>query len=133
MKTAKVTGTYTYLVNDVPRTLSLGVHATDPVKGTWTWFHPAGTYSGPASCVRIDGDEAWVAGPSWDGTFAVFIYVHDGGTPGREGDTAFTWGADPWETLQDMEALCEAMQPPPFYGLMPFDVVSGNANVWDAE
>jgi hypothetical protein len=38
---------------------------------------------------------------------------------------AFTWGADPGETLADMEALCESMTTSP-YGLDQFALVSGN-------
>jgi hypothetical protein len=132
MKVAKVTGTYTYMVFDAPRTVSVSAHATDPVKGTWTWTTPFGTYSGPVTCLRVSGDDAWLAGPFWDGTGAVFMQVHDGGTPGRNGDTAFTWGTDPGQPLDEMEALCEGMVPPPWYGFGPFSVVSGNLNVWDA-
>ena len=138
MKVEKVTGTYSYYVGtDIPRTVSVNAHGTDPVKGTWTWTMSSGTYSGPVTCLHVSGDDAWLAGPFWDGTGAVFMWVHDGGTPGTAGDTAFTWGADPGETLGDMEALCEDMVEPPWdfdpYGLFgPFPVVSGNLNVWDA-
>ena len=59
------------------------------------------------------------------------MWVHDG-TPGTEGDTAFTWGADPGETLADMEALCENKETSP-YGFDPFPVVSGNVIVHPAK
>lgn len=59
------------------------------------------------------------------------MHVHDGGTPGRNGDTAFTWGTDPGQTLEEMEALCEEMVPPPWFGFGPFNVVSGNLNFWN--
>ena len=130
-KVAKVTGTYTYYTfSEVPRTVSVSAHGTDPVKGTWSWISPYGT-SGPVTCLRVSGDDAWLAGPTWDGASAVFMWVHDGGTPGRNGDTAFTWGTDPGETLEEMETLCESMTTSPF-GYDAFDVVSGNLNVWDA-
>lgn len=131
MKVAKVTGTYEYTVFGNLRAASISAHATDPVKGTWTWTHTLGTWSGPVTCLRVSGDDAWLAGPTWDGANAAFMWVHDGGIPGRTGDTAFTWGADPGETLEDMEALCESMTTSP-YGFDAFDVVSGNLNVWDA-
>ena len=132
MKVEKVTGSYTYYTfSEFPRTVSVSAHGTDPVKGTWSWTAPHGSFSGPVTCLQVSGDDAWLAGPSWDGSFAVFMWVHDGGTPGRAGDTAFTWGADPGETLEDMEALCESMSTSP-YGYDMFDVVSGNLNVWDA-
>jgi len=138
MKVAKVTGTYEYItITGGWRAASISAHATDPVKGTWAWTTFSGdTVRGPVTCLQVSGDDAWLAGPTWDGTGAVFMWVHDGGTPGRAGDTAFTWGADPGQTLETMEALCENMEPPPFefYGVPydAFDVVSGNLNVWDA-
>ena len=133
-KVAKVTGTYTYFVLENPsqwRTVSVSAHATDPVRGTWEWITPSDTYSGPITCLQVSGDDAWLAGPVSGGTGAVFMWVHDGGTPGRAGDTAFTWGTDDGETLEDMEVLCESMTTSP-YGYDAFDVVSGNLNVWDA-
>jgi hypothetical protein len=134
---AMVTGTYTYFVFGNPeswRTVSLGAQATDPVKGTWTWTRPAGTSSGPVTCLRVAGSDAWLAGPVTvgDGSFSSeFIWVHDGGTPGTAGDTAFSWGADPGETLADMEALCESMTTSP-YGFDPFPVESGNLTIHPA-
>ncbi len=131
-KVAKVTGTYEYItITESWRAASISAHATDPLKGTWTWTAEGTTYSGPITCLRVSGDDAWLAGPFGDGTGAVFMWVHDGGTPGRNGDTAFTWGADAWEDLADMEELCESMTTLP-YGYDAFDVVSGNLNVWDA-
>lgn len=138
MKVAKVTGTYTYhTFSPTPvRTVSVDAHETDPVKGTWwstRFVDPVETHSGPVTCVQVSGDDAWLAGPTWDGTGAVFMWVHDGGTPGRDGDTALTWYADPDQTLAEMEAACENMTTTPFgYEGGMFDVVSGNLNVWDA-
>jgi hypothetical protein len=128
---AMVTGTYTYLAGENPeqwRTVALNARATDPAMGTWSWTTPAGTMSGPVTCLRVDGADAWLAGPVTSGnlgTPAVFMWIHDGGNPAANADTAFTWGADPGETLADMEALCASMTTSP-YGFDPFALVSGN-------
>ncbi len=47
---------------------------------------------------------------------------------GKSGDLAFGWAADSWETLADMETLCENMDTD-FYGLEPYGVVAGNVTV----
>jgi hypothetical protein len=135
---AKVTGTYTYFAYDdpsEPRTVSINVQATDPVKGNFTWTRPAGVYSGPVTCVRVVGSDAWFAGPvtkepknGSEGINSVFFYVHDGGTPGRAGDLSFGWGALSDENLADMEALCTSMDTD-FYGSWAFSVVAGNVKV----
>jgi hypothetical protein len=116
---ARVTGTYTYFAVDDPsqaRSVSISAQATDPANGSFTWTRPSGDYSGPVTCVRIVGNDAWLAGPvtsepetGSEGVTSVFLYVHDAGTPGRAGDLSFVWGADPGETLADMEALCASM------------------------
>jgi len=131
----KVTGTYTYFALENPsqwRTVSVSAHAADPVKGTWEWITPSGTWGGPITCLRVSGDEAWLAGPDWEGPGGVFMYVQDGGTPGRSGDIAFTWHTDLGQPFDEVEALCEAMDPQPWFELSPWPVVSGNLNVWDA-
>jgi len=140
--TARVTGTYSYNVFDdpsQPRSASISVQATNPVKGTFTWTRPSGDYSGPVTCLRVVGNDAWFAGPvtgepkkTSEGFNSVFFYVHDGGTPGRDGDTSFVWGALSDENLGDMEALCESMDTN-FYGDYPFSVVDGNLKVRSAE
>ncbi len=79
---------------------------------------PEGTFSGPVTCVVTSGQDAWVAGPRTHGApdfDAIFMYVHDGGTPGSAGDLTFVWGADPGETLADMEALCSNMDTGPLW------------------
>jgi hypothetical protein len=138
---AKVTGTYSYFVLDevgnpsLFRTVSLGAQATDPVKGTWSYTRPSDISFGTVTCLRVDGADAWLAGPatfSGGGLAAVFIWVHDGGTPGSAGDAAFLWGSDPGETLDDMEALCENKTSSPWYELDPFTVVSGNLTIHPA-
>jgi hypothetical protein len=131
---AMVTGTYTYFNAGDPvrwRTVSVNARATEPATGSWSWTTPLGSAGGPVTCLRVDGADAWLAGPVTTGdqpTPAVFLWVHDGGAPGTDGDTAFTWGADPGETLADMEALCESMTTSP-YGLGPNPVEAGNLTV----
>jgi len=134
----RVTGTYTYFAYDDPsaqRAASISVQASDPVKGTFTWTRPSGDYSGPVTCVRVVGQDAWFAGPVVDepkkdseGFNSVFFFVHDGGTPGSAGDLSFVWGALSDENLGDMEALCASMDTN-FYGAWPFAVVAGNLKV----
>lgn len=127
-----LTGSYTYVLpSGTLREVTVHARATDPVVGTWTWVTPSGTCSGPVTCLRIVGDDAWLAGPatSWpQGDGAVSMWVHDGGNPGTAGDTAFTWGSDPGVTLATMEALCESQATSP-YGFDRFPVISGNLNI----
>jgi hypothetical protein len=116
---------------DLFRRVALSAQAGDATKGWWTWNRPEGTFGGPVTCVVTSGQDAWVAGPRTTGApdfEAIFIYVHDGGTPGSQGDLTFVWGSDPGETLADMEALCSSMDTN-FYGAFAFQVVSGNASV----
>ena len=125
-----LTGHYTYHAlgdPDQPRAVTVVAGATDPASGTWKWDTTFGSFSGTVTCLRVDGADAWLAGPvtSPDPLFAsVFMWVHDGGAPGKAGDMAFTWGTDPWESLADMEALCETKAIAP-YGDW-FTVESGN-------
>jgi hypothetical protein len=81
------------------------------------------------------GNDAWFAGPvtkspkkGAEGINSAFGYVHDGGTPGTAGDTAFVWGALDDENLAGMEALCASMDTD-LYGAWPFAVVAGNVKV----
>ena len=134
---AMVTGTYNYFVNpdnpDTSRAISISARATDPVKGTFTITRSGTTViTGVFTCLRLAGADAWLAGVgNMTGYSAVFMWVHDGGTPAADRDTAFTWFSDPGETLADMEALCESMTTSP-YGLDPFPVASGNVMVHPA-
>jgi hypothetical protein len=140
--TGTVAGHYTYYIDgDACRWRIVTIHATgtDPVKGAWTWIRGncegvINSFKGPVTCLRVNGDDAWIAGPTADGVDSVFISVHDGGSPGVAGDLAFTWGADPGETLADMEGLCQAETQPgsyPMDQMGPFPVVSGNLTVRD--
>jgi len=148
--TGNVAGHYTYYIDGEPcawRTVTIHATGTDPVKGAWTWIRGTcegviNSFSGPVTCLRVDGDDAWIAGPTADGVDSVFIFVHDGGSPSAAGDLAFTWMADPPQTLDDMEMVCEAMPPPPFtlwasppdnwVVMSPYQVVSGNLTVRDS-
>lgn len=147
--TGTVAGHYTYNIFGDPcnwRTWTIHAVGTNPVKGSWTvdrWTCGGLTNSltGSVTCLRVDGDDAWVAGPIAGGG-AAFIFLHDGGSPGAAGDRALGWFADPPQTLEDMETICEAMPSPPFLlwsagpppGLVQIDaqpVIKGNLTVRD--
>jgi hypothetical protein len=110
---ASVTGAYTYTAGDLgTRSITVEAFDTDPVSGTWSFANlELGRHmTGPITCLVIDGADAWMAGPAtqWsEGVVAraAFLWVHDAG-PGVDGDTAVTWGADPGQTLDEMEAWC---------------------------
>ena len=133
----KVNGTYTFNYTDDPandRLWSLNVQGTDPVKGTWSSVRLGVHLSGPVTCLRVSGPDAWLAGPITSASqefpsLAVFAWVHDGGTPGRDGDLAFGWYADLPEGLAQMEALCEAMSSDLPGDAGPFAVLEGNVHV----
>jgi hypothetical protein len=105
---ATVTGTYTYVPSGVGRTVTVDAR-TGPVTGTWSWTN-LGTgmiLSGSVTCLVVDGKDAWMAGPSTTSGLSVFLWVHDGGLPGGEGDMAVTWISDPGQSLKDMQVLCK--------------------------
>jgi hypothetical protein len=126
---ATLTGHYTYNTpSGALREVTVNARATDPEVGRWTWTLGGETYAGTVTCLRVVGEDAWLAGPatSWAGEGgAVLMWVHDGGNPGTAGDTAYTWGSDPGETLADMETLCESQAIAP-HGLDRVPVTSGN-------
>lgn len=110
---ASVTGAYTYAAGDLgTRSITVEAFDADPVTGTWSFANlELGRHmTGPITCLVVDGADAWMAGPAtqWsEGVVAraAFLWVHDAG-PGIDGDTAVTWGADPGQTLEEMEAWC---------------------------
>jgi hypothetical protein len=107
---------------------------TGPNPGNWVWNRPEGTYSGPITCVAQSGSDVWLAGPvTHSGPLAfpaIFALIHDGGSPGKDGDSAFVWGADPGQLLEEMEAACESMADPAIFDdAFLFQVVTGNATV----
>ena len=130
----RVTGTYYYTTSG-PRAVSLDAHGSDPVKGTWT--NLINGRSGPVTCLVVQGADAFAYGPpAAGGDRAVFLWVHDEGTPGNAGDMAVTWQQDlPGEvpdpyTREDMEAWCLNAGEGFPADLYPLD--SGNVTVYDA-
>jgi hypothetical protein len=118
---AKVTGTYTYWFDSgTGRLVSVNAKDADPAKGTWSWTQLLAeggigmTLSGDVTCLSVDGQNAWVAGPATNGPVptpsdhGAFLWLHDSGLPGGVGDMAITWISDPGlTTAQDMVTLCE--------------------------
>jgi hypothetical protein len=117
---------------DSYRHFSVTAETGRPNLGNWTWNRPEATYSGSISCVAQSGNAVWVAGPTTHNGPAdfpaLFAFIYDGGSPGKNGDYVFVWGADPGQTLDDMEAACQSMDTD-FFGFFPFQVVQGNATV----
>ena len=82
------------------------------------------------------GSDVWLAGSVTHNGLSNFDagsspYIHDGGA-GAKGDQVFVWGADPGETLAEMEAACQSMADPGddlFDNSSLFTVVTGNATV----
>ena len=105
----KVTGTYGYTSISGPKAVSLDAHAGVPVRGTWQFTNLASgdELAGPVSCLRIDGEDAWLAGPPTTGEAGVFIYVHDGGRGGGD-DQAITWIQDPGQPFEELQGWCES-------------------------
>lgn len=110
-------------------TVDVTGRAGDPARG---WFSYAGefaTFGGPVTCVRVVGADAWLAGPitrgdaGIEGVDAWAIRVHDGGTPGRNGDTAITL----LDTADGARAVCESATPEYDAYLQP--VIDGNLAV----
>lgn len=124
-----VAGHVTYYTGpDNIRMVTVTARDSDPVAGRWSWTNRSMRLSGPLTCLVVDGPDAWMAGPTSDGEGAAFLWVHDGGSPGSLGDTAFAWLTDPGQTLGDMEQLCLTKETAP-YGFDPFPVEAGNVIV----
>ena len=126
-----------YAVNDfgnpdLYRHLSVTAETGRPNLGNFIWQRPEGNYSGDVTCVTQSGSDVWIAGSVThngpNNIAAIFAWVHDGG-PGMKGDQVFVWGADPGQTLADMDAACEAMDTYAFFDDPVFWVTSGNATV----
>jgi hypothetical protein len=87
-------------------------------------------FRGPVTCLVIDGNEAWLAGPakaSDDPSIrAAFIHVHDGGADGK-GDRGLLRLNNPGETLATFEFWCQSKFTPGG----PYDITSGEAQVDD--
>ena len=104
---SKVTGSYTYTSPSGPKTVSIDAHATNPLKGSWTFTNQRGeSLSGPITCLVVDGSDAWMAGPATTGAAGAFLYLHDGGSPGRD-DLAVTWIQDSGQPFAELQNWCE--------------------------
>ncbi|HEX6868143.1 MAG TPA: hypothetical protein VF119_05025 [Candidatus Limnocylindrales bacterium] len=103
--TGMVAGTFTYRPFDgtAVRSGSIAGVDTPRQKGVWSWQDR----SGPITCLVVDGQDAWLAGPGTSGPdTGVFIHVHDGGL-GAAGDLATAWGQDPGQPLDELVEWCE--------------------------
>ena len=109
-----VNGAYAYLTSGGDeRRDSVSVRDTDPVSGTWSRLVPpdGASLGGPVTCIEIDGQDAWLAGPATDDSGgetgqAALLFVHDSGLAGGEGDLAVAWITDPGQSLETMEGWC---------------------------
>jgi hypothetical protein len=59
---------------------------------------------GPVTCLVVEGQDVWIAGPATTGDAGAFIYLRDEGSPGKN-DQAVTFIQDvelgqPFEELQ---------------------------------
>ncbi|HET8786281.1 MAG TPA: zf-HC2 domain-containing protein [Candidatus Limnocylindrales bacterium] len=69
------------------------------------------SYAGPITCLVIDGNDAWLAGPATSATdgrsgLAIFFRLHDGG-PNGAGDAARGYLSNPGQSLTTMQTWCE--------------------------
>jgi Putative zinc-finger len=130
---AFVNGAYTYNEPN-PRRDAISAHFEDgrPV-GAWSRIVPptgaSEHYGGTLTCLVIDGDDAWMAGPATVATdgrqdVAAFIHVHDGGADGK-GDMAVLWLANPGQSLALMEGWCRTRYVP----VGPFPLDTGDVEV----
>ena len=109
-----VNGAYAYLTSSgAERRDSVSVRDTDPVSGTWSRLVPpdGASVGGPVTCLEIDGQDAWLAGPATEDSDgetwrAALLFVHDSGLAGGEGDLAVAWITDPGQSLDTMEGWC---------------------------
>lgn len=107
---ATVTGSYDYEFFGSTRTVQLDARAGDPATGTFSYLSDFGSMSGPVTCVRVIGADAWVAGqvtagtvlPDFDGWA---VRVRDGG---RNGDMAITYV----DSLQGVLDFCQSAKYP---------------------
>lgn len=117
----QVSGSYRYWVFDDPsggnaRQVSISARAIDPLSGrsSTTNVLTKVSVAGDITCLVVDGNEAWAAGritsmnkkadPTTIGE-AAFLWVRDGAAAGVP-DQAYSWFADPGQTLAEMEAWC---------------------------
>jgi hypothetical protein len=129
-----VTGNYVY-GDAIKRRDSIAAYFDGRPTGEWSRTIPAtgdgNVYGGPISCLVIEGNEAWIAGPATtatDGTRdrAVFMHVIDGGAAGA-GDGAFLVLNTEGQTLTTMEEWCRRR----LVSAPPYRLVSGDIIVSD--
>lgn len=130
-----VDGAYEYGKTPPKRdTIAAHLEAGRPA-GEWSRRQPAlppsESFGGPITCLVVDGNDAWMAGPATTATDgskdrAAMIYVHDGGKAG-EGDKVVLWLSTPGETITTMEQWCERR----FIPAGPFPLTSGDITVDD--
>jgi hypothetical protein len=124
-----VTGHVSYAYLSHVSTLDVAGRAGDPAAGWFSYGGEFATFAGPVVCVRVDGAEAWLAGPITSGSAGIegvdawAVRLHDGGTPGWAGDTAITLV----DTLEGVRALCETGSTEADGYLQP--VIDGNLTV----
>lgn len=130
---SSVDGAYVYGTTPPKRdTIAVRLEGGRPV-GEWSRREPAvgdaKFYGGPITCLIVDGQDAWMAGPATtatDGTRdrAAMIHVHDGGE-GGDGDLVVLWLSTPGQTITTMVQWCERRHIP----AGPFPVTSGDVTV----
>ena len=105
-----VTGDYAYEYLSHVSYVDIVGRADDPARGRFSYSGEFATFGGPVTCVSVVGADAWLSGPitrgdaGIEGVDAWAIRLHDGGTPGRTGDTAITF----LDTADGARALCES-------------------------
>ena len=125
-----VNGAYAYLTSSgAERRDSVSVRDTDPASGTWSRLVPpdGASLGGPVTCLEIDGQDAWLAGPATEDSDgenwrAALLFVHDSGLAGGEGDLAVAWITDPGQSLETMEGWCRDQYTP----AGPFPLIDGD-------
>ena len=129
-----VNGAYAYSVRPgATRRDSVSARLDDGPTGEWSRMVPAdgsgNSFGGPITCIVIDGQDAWLAGPATfasDGStnLAALLVVHDAG-PGGEADRAVLWMTDPGQTLATMEGWCRDK----FIPADPYPLDDGNVTI----
>ncbi len=110
---ATVAGSYAYELFGSTRTVQLEARAGDPAAGSFSYVSPFGSMSGPVTCVRVIGLDAWVAGAVTAGSVLPdvvgwVVRVRDGGTAGANRDMAVTYV----DTLQGVLDFCQGRNTP---------------------
>lgn len=101
-----VAGTFTYrpFGGTSVRSGTIAGVDTPHQKGVWSWQDRGG----PITCLVVDGQDAWLAGPGSTGPdTGVFMHVHDGGGLGAADDMATAWGQDPGQPFEELVEWCE--------------------------